>query len=334
MTRVGLVLGAGGNVGQAYHAGVLTALENDLGWDPRTADVLVGTSAGSVVGTLLALGAPASDLAASIVEAPLSPDGAPVLEPIQQVSGPLPPLSLMSLFRGPWRPPSPALIARAMRRPWAVRPDVVAMTLLPDGNLDLFDHAGEALRSLGERFPPQLRICAARRSDGRRVVFGRAGSPPAPLSHAVAASCAIPGYFSPVSINGVSYFDGGVHSPTNADVLRDAELDLVIVLSPMSSVRGRGRGLQATMRRDAHRRLAREVAVLRAAGTSVVRFEPGRRALAVMSGDALATDQARAIVQAGFLEGGRWASSSRVAPLLASIATRRSAARPAAGTGA
>ena len=50
MARVGLVLGAGGIVGQAYHAGVLAAIELDLGWDPREADVIVGTSAGSVVG--------------------------------------------------------------------------------------------------------------------------------------------------------------------------------------------------------------------------------------------------------------------------------------------
>ena len=55
-TRVGLVLGAGGIVGQAYHAGVLAALEVDLGWDARTADVIVGTSAGSVMGTALRMG--------------------------------------------------------------------------------------------------------------------------------------------------------------------------------------------------------------------------------------------------------------------------------------
>ena len=42
MTRVGLVLGAGGVVGQAYHAGVLAALEHDHGFDARTADVIVG----------------------------------------------------------------------------------------------------------------------------------------------------------------------------------------------------------------------------------------------------------------------------------------------------
>ncbi len=46
MTRVGLVLGAGGVVGQAYHAGVLAVLEHDFGFDPRAVDVIVGTSAG------------------------------------------------------------------------------------------------------------------------------------------------------------------------------------------------------------------------------------------------------------------------------------------------
>src|SRR5256885_11906648 len=80
MQRTGLVLGAGGIVGQAYHAGVLAALEHDLGWDPRTADLIVGSSAGSVTGTLLRLGVPAHDLAAWAVEAPLSVEGAPLQE--------------------------------------------------------------------------------------------------------------------------------------------------------------------------------------------------------------------------------------------------------------
>src|SRR5436305_1727548 len=84
MARVGLVLGAGGIVGQAYHAGVLAALEHDLGWDPRTAEIIVGSSAGSVTGTLLRLGVPAHDLAAFAVEAPLSVEGALVLDALDQ----------------------------------------------------------------------------------------------------------------------------------------------------------------------------------------------------------------------------------------------------------
>ena len=68
MSSVGLVLGAGGVVGQAYHAGVLAVLEHDCGWDPRSADVIVGTSAGSITGTLLRAGVPASELAAWAVQ--------------------------------------------------------------------------------------------------------------------------------------------------------------------------------------------------------------------------------------------------------------------------
>jgi NTE family protein len=323
MTRIGLVLGAGGNVGQAYHAGVLTALEHDLGWDPRTAEVIVGTSAGSVVGTLLSLGVPASDLAANLVDVALSPDGSAVLEAVGRVDGPLPPLTMRTLLRGNWRPPSAGLVRQAVLRPWALRPDRVAMTLLPDGDLDLFDHAGDALRSLGSDWPPRLRICAARRSDSRRVVFGP-GHSPAPLAQAVAASCAIPGYFAPVEIDGVRYFDGGVHSPTNADLLAGAGLDLVIVSSPMSSARGRGRGgLMAAARRDAHRRLAGEAAVLRKRGTAVVRFEPARRTQALMGGDALDTEQGPAIARAAFFEAGRWARHHRVAHLLEPVDRRR-----------
>ena len=45
MTRVGLVLGGGGIVGMAYHGAVLAGLEDATGWDPRDAEVVVGTSA-------------------------------------------------------------------------------------------------------------------------------------------------------------------------------------------------------------------------------------------------------------------------------------------------
>ena len=54
--RVALVLGAGGATGHAFHAGVLSALAERTGWDPRTADLIVGTSAGSGVGAILRVG--------------------------------------------------------------------------------------------------------------------------------------------------------------------------------------------------------------------------------------------------------------------------------------
>src|SRR4051794_11504493 len=135
MASVGLVLSAGGIVGQAYHAGVLAALEHDLGWDPRTADVIVGSSAGSITGTLTRLGVPASDLAAWAVEVPLSVEGAPLLDPLaDQRELDFPPFAGTDFLR-PWRLPSPVLLARLARRPWAFRPSVALMTLLPAGRI-------------------------------------------------------------------------------------------------------------------------------------------------------------------------------------------------------
>ena len=105
------------------------------------------------------------------------------------------------------------------------------MTMLPAGRIDLTDRAAPLHQMVGDRWPEDLWICAVRRTDGARVVFGRPGSPPAPLAAAVLASCAIPAYFAPVTIGGVEYFDGGVHSATNADVLRNRPLDLVVVVA-------------------------------------------------------------------------------------------------------
>jgi NTE family protein len=329
MTRVGLVLGAGGVVGQAYHAGVLAALEHDLGWDARTADVIVGSSAGSVTGTLLRLGVPAHDLAAWAVEAPLSVESAPVLEVLGGEPPEYPPPGPLDLVR-PWRLPSTSLVTRTVRRPWAFRPDVAAVTLMPTGRINILEQAGALEAAFGEGWPEGLWICVARRSDGGRVVFGRPGAPPAGLAEAVAASCAIPAYFAPVHINGVEYFDGGVYSPSNADVLRKEKLDLVIVVSPMSSVRGRGRGLDAMWRRSVHRRLGREIATLRAAGMTVVRFEPGRRTLPAMGLNAMAVDRSDAVVQRAFVEAGRVAAWPKNAAALAPIATRPSRRTPAA----
>ena len=330
MARIGLVLGAGGVVGQAYHAGVLAALEHDLGWDPRTADLIVGSSAGSVTGSLLRLGVSASDLAAFAVEAPLSVEGTPLMERLggrDETEFPQP--SPFDVLR-PWRLPPVALLRRVAARPWAFRPTTAAMTMMPPGRIDIAERA-EVLHAVsGDDWPKGLWICAARRRDGGRVVFGRTGSPYAPLGRAVAASCAIPGYFAPVRIGNVTYFDGGVYSPTNADVLRDEGLDLVVVVSPMSSARGMSRTPDAALRWLAHRKLDREAGRLRAKGTPVVRFEPGPRALSVMGMNAMATDRSDRVVQAAFLEAGRLAATGAVADRLHPLVTRPGRLRPPA----
>lgn len=122
---------------------------------------------------------------------------------------------------------------------------------------------------------------AVRLGDGERVVFGQEGAPPAEPVEAVSASCAIPGYYRPVTIAGERYLDGGVHSPTNADVLAapadGASFDLVVVVSPMS-VAPPDRRLSADLPARLYfaRQLARERRRLRRAGVPVLVFAPER----------------------------------------------------------
>ncbi len=299
---VGLVLGAGGVVGQAYQAGVLAALERETGWDARRASVIVGTSAGSVTGAALRVGVPATDLAASVYGVPTSRRGGDILRRIlPDDAAPLPTPSVLDMFR-PWNLPSPALMARAARRPLAFRPEVAAATLVPRGHIDISARADGLEELIGSRWPEGLRVCAVRRSDGARVVFGRAGSPVSRLAPAVLASCAIPAYFRPVTIGGAEYIDGGVHSVTNADVLRSEGLDLVVIVSSMSAAHGRAHGADGLLRRRVHRRTEHEVAKLAQAGTAVIRLEPGSESRRVMGLWAMAEDRGPHVVEVAYEE--------------------------------
>jgi NTE family protein len=129
----------------------------------------------------------------------------------------------------------------------------------------------------GDAWPDQkLWIVAAKLPTGRRVVFGTPSCPPCDVPLAVSASCAIPGIFAPVQIDGSTYVDGGVHSPTNADLVMREDVDTVVVISPMSATRPSIRGIRVSpMRMFFRALLATEVRRLRAAGKRVVVVQPG-----------------------------------------------------------
>ncbi|HEU5152090.1 MAG TPA: patatin-like phospholipase family protein [Iamia sp.] len=285
--RIGLVLGAGGTVGGAFHAGVLAALAEATGWDPRTATVVVGTSAGSITGTGLRVGLSAADAYARSLDLPASPEGARILAPIEGTS------ARRGFTRtGPrrLRPPTAvaATLAGAVARPLAARPGALLAGLVPDGVVSTDVIAAGVTALTGDAWPADpLWVCAVRQRDGRRVVFGRGDRRP-PLAAAVAASCAIPAFFAPVEVDGEAHVDGGAHSPTNADVLRDEPLDLVVVVSPMS-IAGRGLRLAPDQpaRRWARARLDAEARRLRRAGLPVLAFQPTAADAAVMAGNAL-----------------------------------------------
>ena len=325
--RVALVLGGGGVIGLAYHAAALAAIEHDLGWDPRSADVVVGTSAGSLVGALLRRGVTASDLSAIIVgdEPRSSPPG--VADALRERPE-FPPVRLGS-FLGRPRLPSAALIAAWAQRPWRLDPIAALASVLPDGSLDLAQHATAIERVLGAEWPnDDLWLCTVRQNDLRRVVIGR--DVWAPLSTAVCASCAIPGYFRPVGIGGRPHIDGGVRSPTNADVLRRHHVDLAIIVSPMA---GRDLGLLGPgnlIRRRARRQVERERDLLQRAGIPSVLVEPGPETVDVMGLDFMSHANLREIVRAAFFDTGEQLRAPIARRLLAGLnnRTRPACSRP------
>jgi NTE family protein len=279
--RCAVVLGAGGYTGQAFHVGALQALHEVAGFDARLADVLVGTSAGSIVAAELAGGVSAHDLAAELLGEELSAEGQRLRTAMRAeiaASSLMPDVPSSGL-----RPLDPMVLLHAARRPWRVRPGALLSGLLPRGRTGL-EPIARSIRYLhGTTWPERdLRICAVRARNGRRVVFGAPGAPETDVGTAVAASCAIPAWFQPVTVDGQVYVDGGMHSPTNADVLLRDRPDLVVVLSPMSAAPGAGLRPDLGVRLAMRQLLAREVRRLRSAGSTVVVVQPTRHDLEVM----------------------------------------------------
>jgi len=287
MARIGLVLGAGGVVGHAFHTGVLAALQEETSWDARGAELIVGTSAGSGVAALLRAGLSPADLLARAMGAPLSAEGtrlaARVGAPVGAVPSTAPAIDFLGGMAAPTR------LLAAARRPWEVRLGTLAAAVLPAGRVSS-ELIAVPFRSLFDGAWPARTtwICAVHLDSGRRVVFGQRGAPPASIAEAVAASCAIPSFFTPVTIGGTRYVDGGAHSPTNVDVVASEPLDLVIVSSPMSSARGRTRvALDSAARRLFRAYLGREAAVVRRRGIPVVAFQPSAADSTVMGLNAM-----------------------------------------------
>jgi NTE family protein len=131
---------------------------------------------------------------------------------------------------------------------------------------------------------PQTWVVAMDHDTGKRIPFGRDGAPHASLRNAVMASCSIPGWYAPIPIGGRHYVDGGTCSPTSIDLVRSLDLDEVVVLSPMTSLRydapttvaGR---LERQVRRLSTRRVVGEMKKVAATGTVVTFLGPGEQDL-------------------------------------------------------
>jgi NTE family protein len=287
--EVGLVLGAGGVAGGAWLTGALHALATETGWDPSSADRIVGTSAGSVIGAFTAAGIPAWFMVAHSqgedFDGLRGPDGRRASDAARDGG------AEFKLHRGlpPVGPGSWRLALSTLLHPLRHTPLELTVGWLPRGFVSTDSIKEIVRRSVpgGWVEHPSYWAVACDYATGKRVPFGHHDAPPAELADAVAASCAIPGFYYPVEIGGHRYVDGGVRSASNLDLLAGMGLDLVICLNPTSSLSGGGgthpldRVVQLN-RTASGRRLGHEAKRLEAEGTEVVLIQPNDEDLAVL----------------------------------------------------
>lgn len=221
--KLGVVLGGGGISGIAWETGMVRGLQQ-AGVDLSRADVIVGTSAGSVVGSYVAGGA---DLA------PLAGRGADR----QAAQSAVPPVDLRAIITTLAPIFDPALDPVEARR--RVGASAVAKATGEEAHIARI----AALLPAPEEWPQrQLLVTAVDTGTGELAVWHRDSG--VPLSRAVASSCAVPGVYPPVTIGGRRYMDAGVRSATNADLAAGASA--VIVLDAIGHLTGRD-ALQAEL---------------------------------------------------------------------------------------
>ncbi len=226
--RTALVLGGGGITGIAWELGILAGL-TQAGVDLTDADVVVGTSAGSVVGAQVTNGVPLTDLYA----AQLAP-------PDAELGGRLSRIAMLKLV--------PPIVLPGSGRTKLARVGRVAHAAHAPGSVD---REGVIRSRLPLKDWPDrdLRITAVDTVSGEFTVFTRESG--VDLVAAVAASCAVPTVWPPVEIGGRTYMDGGMRSTANVDVVRDAER--VVVLAPLPKALSRRTSIRAQLERIAPR---------------------------------------------------------------------------------
>lgn len=212
--RRALVLGGGGITGIAWEIGLLAGLA-DAGVDLTDADVVVGTSAGSVVGAQVTAGA---ELGA-LFERQLEP---PAEERLAR-------MTRGTLARYGWA------MFRTRGRDQDFRRRVGTLALAAE-KAGVTPSEEERLHVIGSRLVSQewpqrsLILTAVDAETGEFRTFDRDSG--VPLVQAVAASCAVPGVYPPVTIEGRRYVDGGMRSAANADLAEGC--DRLVVLAPIA----------------------------------------------------------------------------------------------------
>ncbi len=321
MPRRAIVVGGGGVLGGTWAVGALSALEEQLGSAARNVELLVGTSAGSVLTALVACGVSTSELREHYSEEKVTsgPLAGYAWNPVRATGG----------SRPGWprilRPGSPKLFGSGLLKLGELPLTAVLSGLLPPGgkNLERVGHLVDAVSPLGEwaQSPsgadPAVWVVAMDYETGKRVVFGRAGAPHASLSEAVMASCAIPGWFAPIEIGNRTYIDGGAVSATSIDVVSHEGFDEVYVIAPMSLTQSdHPKSLTAKLDRQwrgvVARTAAGEIADVIAGGAQVFLASPTAEDLTAMGTNLMDSTRRKLVLETSLRTSPRTWSKQRV----------------------
>jgi NTE family protein len=238
-------------MGEAWESGVIAGLaEKDV--DLSRADRIIGTSAGAIVGARLASGMTPTQLAQAS---------------LKRFEGPPPPPT-----QKPAPPPDLSFLVgklEQMNAGTATEQSVGgevgkwALTVRPVATESEFV-ASFWRRFSRSRWPSDAYECVSvDAGDGSLKVWNKSSG--VPLALAVASSCALPGLFLPVTINGHRYMDGGARSATNADLARGC--GTAIVMAPTA-------GINHPLAKLSVVRLDRELQILRESGCKVMVVVP------------------------------------------------------------
>lgn len=233
--RRALVLAGGGVIGGMYEVGALAALDEALpGFRANDFDLYVGSSAGSVVAALMANGVRPRELYAILDEErddPLNFNRGAVYHKGSFAA------ARRNVAQFMWAIGKRALID--FRLEW---PDLLARSGgdMPAGFFSLSPleaYLREAFQAKGlsnsfSGTPRPLLVASIALDRAERVVFGQGDLMDVPISQAIAASSAIPGFFEPYRIGGRDYVDGDVGYTGHTDLAVDAGANVLVAINP------------------------------------------------------------------------------------------------------
>jgi NTE family protein len=281
-----LVLSGGGVTGVAWETAFLKGLR-DAGVDLTSADLIIGTSAGSIVGTQIASGIDLDALCARQLE-PADPrlEPTPRVNFLQELAKLRPELAALSAGAATDEPGLPQVVRAAVGRHAleAETPAVEACRAMIVRQLTVSDWPDRALK-----------VTAVDVENGDFVIWDRTSG--VDLANAVASSCCVPMVWPPISIKGRRYMDGGLRSPTNADLA--VGYASAVIITPMNPEHP-GNGS-----------LAKELRVLEQNGATVVLLRAGAEAIASFGPNALNPAFRVAAAEAGLRQAGGMANELR-----------------------